>query len=428
MTMQRYFYLKQRGQILGPFEAAKLLQMYRSGLLTGVDQISPNKIYWHSVAAFFGTATAASSGTISLSEPRSTTIQLQPEDVMPQEEAPVETEPAEESETSSSGRFWKIAVALFLLVLLAGGGLWLFQQSGTEEGSGKQKQEQEQDGSGTEAGQKGNVAGEQPPASGDEAKPANWQAIIQQNQAAIGVVLLEVTGKNGKKEFFPQGTAWANSENTFVTNAHVAATFAGCLNLSGIRSVKGYVAMNGGTQRHLIHALQVHPGYTEDSSDSDFAVLHTKDILTTYLKCGEESELRKLQQGDEVISLGFPMEGLDRGNLNLECPTATMHKGTIAAISDSTYADRGFAKNTLIRHSLPAVGGASGSPIFATSGHVVAILFAGNMNFEFDSNGKMRKREASAAMINFAIRIDRLQQCLEAEIVPVETFMRGKKQ
>lgn len=428
MTMQRYFYLKQRGQILGPFEAAKLLQMYRSGLLAGSDQISPDKISWRSVAAFFGTATATSSGTISLSEPRSTTIQLQPEDVMPQEEAPVETDPAEESGTIYSGGFWKIAVALFLLVLLAGGGLWLFQQSGTEEKSGKQKQKQEQkqDGSGTAAGQKGKGAGEQQTAS--EAKPENWQAIIQQYQAAIGVVLLEVTGTNGKKEFFPQGTAWANSENTFVTNAHVAATFAGCLNYSGIRSVKVYVAMNGGTQRHLIHALQVHPGYTEDSSDSDFAVLHTKDVLTTYLKCGDESELRKLQQGDDVISLGFPMEGLDRGNLNLECPTATMHKGTIAAISDSSYADRGFARNTLIRHSIPAVGGASGSPIFATSGHVIAILFAGNMNFEFDSNGKMRKREASAAMINFAIRIDRLQQCLEAEIVPVETFMRGKKQ
>ena len=426
MTMQRYFYLKQRGQILGPFEAAKLLQMYRSGLLAGSDQISPDKISWHSVSAFFGTATATSSGTISLSEPRSTTIQLHPEDVMPQEEAPVETDSAEESGTIYSGGFWKIAVALFLLVLLAGGGLWLFQQSGTEEKSGKQKQKQEQDGSGTAAGQKGKAAGEQQTAS--EAKPANWQAIIQQYQAAIGVVLLEVTGTNGKKEFFPQGTAWANSENTFVTNAHVVATFAGCLNYSGIRSVKVYVAMNGGTQRHLIHALQVHPGYTEDSSDSDFAVLHTKDVLTTYLKCGDESELRKLQQGDEVISLGFPMEGLDRGNLNLECPTATMHKGTIAAISDSSYADRGFARNTLIRHSIPAVGGASGSPIFATSGHVIAILFAGNMNFEFDSNGKMRKREASAAMINFAIRIDRLQQCLEAEIVPVETFMRGKKQ
>lgn len=428
MTMQRYFYLKQRGQILGPFEAAKLLQMYRSGLLAGSDQISPDKISWRSVSAFFGTATAASSGTISLSEPRSTTIQLHPEDVMPQEEAPVETDSAEESGTIYSGGFWKIAVALFLLVLLAGGGLWLFQQSGTEEKSGKQeqKQEQKQDGSGTEAGQKGKGAGEQQTAS--EAKPENWQAIIQQYQAAIGVVLLEVTGTNGKKEFFPQGTAWANSENTFVTNAHVAATFAGCLNYSGIRSVKVYVAMNGGTQRHLIHALQVHPGYTEDSSDSDFAVLHTKDVLTTYLKCGDESELRKLQQGDDVISLGFPMEGLDRGNLNLECPTATMHKGTIAAISDSSYADRGFARNTLIRHSIPAVGGASGSPIFATSGHVIAILFAGNMNFEFDSNGKMRKREASAAMINFAIRIDRLQQCLEAEIVPVETFMRGKKQ
>ena len=74
------------------------------------------------------------------------------------------------------------------------------------------------------------------------------------------------------------------------------------------------------------------------------------------------------------------------------------------------------APKHLIRHNLPATGGASGSPIFAPNGEVVGILFAGNILLDSYCKEKQKAakkdpgicRMPNAAMINFAERADLL--------------------
>ena len=71
----------------------------------------------------------------------------------------------------------------------------------------------------------------------------------------------------------------------------------------------------------------------------------------------------------------------------------------------------GPAGNFLVRHNLPATGGASGSPIFLADGSVAAVLNAGNIILAFNPQGDSvtMSRAPSAAGVNYAQRIDILR-------------------
>lgn len=296
----------------------------------------------------------------------------------------------------STSKFFLVAFVILLVVLLLGGSfMYFFMNSQSPEDKVKA------------------VTGEQSLAD-----------IVQKNKSAVGVVIVVATRKdNGKKVTVPCGTAWAVAPDQFVTNAHVALAFSDLyknFKKSGnLAEFEVYVAINQSKKRCKITHVQLHPEYDRkaDWSDGDYAILHTGDTVEHYLKCASESELKALKQGDHIAFLGFPMEGLFKDNLNVESPVATMQEGVIVAISDQNMGDSGFEKNTLVRHNLPTVGGASGSPIFSTNGNVIAILNAGNMVFD-----KKGGRTAHAGQVNFAVRIDCLQKCFEVEKVPTADF------
>lgn len=423
--IQRFFFLKQQNRIFGPFAAAQLLQMYRAGDISHGDQVSPDKLNWVNAISFL-TGKAPQSplssahvlpldvDCISTKNDINNTGRKSNAETNAKIALNQTTEKTGENHVANRkatlGLFCRIMGLLFLLTSLCSGGIYLFLHG---------------------------LPFEVPlfktvsDTATLESIKKDWQSVIHENKASIGVVVLDITQPNGQQRSIPMGTAWANSSNSFVTNAHVVLWSYGYKKKNPkLLSAEIHVAMNGSSKRHLIESIQIHPDYFTDREDSDFAVLYTNDTLQTSLSCASKKELKNIQQGEEIMYLGFPMEGLHQQNLNLQCPMATMQKGSITSISDFSYGDSGFEKNTLIRHSLPTVGGVSGSPLFSQSGKVIAILFAGNMDFKSQQDRQTGKvtttREASAAMVNFAIRIDRLEQCLKNNMISATDFLEGK--
>ena len=171
--------------------------------------------------------------------------------------------------------------------------------------------------------------------------------------------------------------------------------------------------------------VQVHRKYGIEgtSYDPDVALLTVKTNLDDYFPIASKDCLRKLKQGMPVAFLGFPMENLAKGNVNLEAPGATMQTGIISAISDFDLKEAGFDGNYLLRHNLPSAGGASGSPMFNVKGEVVALLFGVNMdNVNPLLNGT--GRTPNAAMVNFAVRVDLLEGV--GEPVPIQQWLQDE--
>jgi hypothetical protein len=213
-----------------------------------------------------------------------------------------------------------------------------------------------------------------------------------------------------------KGTAWAYKPGMLVTNAHVAALFKpGTL----------VVRKPAGGPEIPVTGVLIHPGYTkfgnftdEASADGpnglkamtagkampsgyDVAILQVDpaaDISPT-LDIADDPGA-SLKPGVALAAAGFPIEGTAAQQLAQLGADATVQFGFVTSLSDyfllHTSADHTF----LVQHSVPASGGASGSPIIDGSGKVVAILSGGNIAKTEDG------RTANAVMINYAQRAD----------------------
>jgi hypothetical protein len=118
--------------------------------------------------------------------------------------------------------------------------------------------------------------------------------------------------------------------------------------------------------------------------------------------------LRDLKPGLPVAFVGFPSEGLLEKDLTQPIPTAQ-----VANLIGATTFTRRRPLNgdgQLVEHSLPATGGASGSPIINNRGEVVALLNGGNV-----VNAMGIVRMPSAAMVNFGQRADVLLDLMEED-------------
>lgn len=247
-------------------------------------------------------------------------------------------------------------------------------------------------------------------------------AAAEKYKTAVGVVVLNLELKNGKRAILPIGTAWAFDKNKFATNGHVAMGIKNNmqqvkkeLNQAGleIRRIEPAIIINGSQKRiYSISHVQIHPDYGTDDSkfDPDVAVLTIQGNHDVFFKIAGSDRLNALKSGEPIAFLGFPMEGLIGDNINPEKPVASMQSGIVVAVSDFELKDAGAAKNFLVRHNLPSTGGASGSPIFNRYGEVVALLFAGNIVGAVDvEHGEVKiVRAPSAAQINFGVRVDLL--------------------
>lgn len=120
------------------------------------------------------------------------------------------------------------------------------------------------------------------------------------------------------------------------------------------------------------------------------------------LKYASRDEIKAIRTGDPLVLIGYAAEGV-RGTDEMR-PEPTSQTGIITSMT-TFYLYRGTDEDDqLIQHSVPATGGASGSPMFNANGEVVGFLFAGNVA----DVAKDGTRMISAALVNYAIRADLL--------------------
>lgn len=228
------------------------------------------------------------------------------------------------------------------------------------------------------------------------------------------VVLVHPKLNNGQPE--PIATAWAIAPHVYATNSHVTTPVKQVLENGG--SVYLVINRNPDKKMKITQAI-IHPRYDKEELNFegkphaapayDVGLLYTDDTAPKIFKLAPRAELEKLDSGYRVGFLGFPMEGMSGGGVEMRSPVATMQSGIITSVTDFWLSQASFEKRLLVQHNLGAAGGASGSPIFNSNGEVVAILNAGNIigSVSFET-GKIA-RAPSAVMVNFAQRIDLLR-------------------
>ncbi|MEQ9689184.1 MAG: trypsin-like peptidase domain-containing protein [Bauldia litoralis] len=240
---------------------------------------------------------------------------------------------------------------------------------------------------------------------------------IDRIQDAAYAVVIE--GKDGSRTLL--GTAWPVGEGLVATNAHVAAKY----DPRGARKL--LVVHPGNTLTHVVTDAWIHPGYAalkdfrarEGRDDPDFsaafeglpqpsgfdvAVLQVDnaDKLGAPLELASPEEIAELGEGDLLAYAGYPVEGTTAQRTAADNPEPLVKFGYASSITDFFLFDTDPEQAYLIRHSIPATGGASGSPIFNVDGRVVAVLSGGTV---FDNDGS---RQPSAVLENFGQRVDLL--------------------
>ena len=239
--------------------------------------------------------------------------------------------------------------------------------------------------------------------------------VAKEYSDAVGLVVVVHPKLSGGKPT-AMATAWAVAPRVYATNSHVSQPVREVLENGG----SAYIVVNRSPDKKIkITRAVVHPRYGkpelnfEGKSHAvpayDVGLLHTDENAPKVFKLAKRSELEKLDSGYRIGYLGFPMEGMAGGGVEIRSPVATMQSGIITSITDYWLAQANFEKRLLVQHNLGATGGASGSPIFNAKGEIVAILNAGNIigSVSFESGTVVRA--PSSVMVNFAQRVDLLR-------------------
>lgn len=276
--------------------------------------------------------------------------------------------------------------------------------------------------------------------------------------SAVGLVILSLKNAHGViLGEYPIGTAFAVDHNTFATNAHVASALntnvvaliytrdkfnelvkQGLIgqnqedifsqqvtaDIENKRIVPSFlIRLNHCDGKTLsIQAASMHPKYAHDvAGEYDIAILKTTETVNTFFPIAKQSKLYSLKPGDEIAYLGFPMEGLAAsGGIDLQNPEASLKSGIINKLTNIHDVNSPSPQDNIrITHDIPTVGGASGSPIFVKNGEIVAILWGGNM--ELNERGE---RMPSAALHNFATRIDIIEDVLKQKPIEISEFIK----
>jgi hypothetical protein len=250
-----------------------------------------------------------------------------------------------------------------------------------------------------------------------------WLSGRGNSEAGLAKVAREQAGAVALVTVVPPGgqpigmaTAWAAAPRVYVTNAHVVSGVDMVLKDGG----SAFLVVNRDGQRRLrIVGTRLHPRYTREGINFegresavpgyDVGMLLTEADAPATLRIAGARELARVDSGYRIAYLGFPMEGMAGGGVDVRNPVATMQSGIVTAATDFWLGKAEFEQRLLIQHNLGATGGASGSPMFNASGEVVAILSAGNISGVLRTSSGDIARVPSGVLVNFAQRVDILK-------------------
>ena len=217
------------------------------------------------------------------------------------------------------------------------------------------------------------------------------------------------------------GTAWPLAAGMLVTNAHIAAVMdslkpseqlfvhkldgQGSIPVTGKRIHDGYTAFKD----FVNQAIKTSQGFAALTdgvampSAYDVALLEVDPSanLGDYLQVSDDPAA--LAAGAPLAFAGYPIEGTGAQNLAQFSPNPQVQFGRVTALSDYFLFHADASNALLVENSLPAAGGASGSPIIDASGKVVAVLSGGTVDF------RAGVRSPSAVMLNYAQRADLIE-------------------
>jgi len=231
------------------------------------------------------------------------------------------------------------------------------------------------------------------------------------------------------------GTAWVvdRKRGYLATNSHVAKSF------NTLRATASMLVLSPGpkTTKLTVNKIIMHPGYdaftalwSEYSPVRQFANnIENIDNIPAYdvallqvdeperlaadIPLASPKEISKITAGMSIGYVGYPMENVAIGGVNLDSPSPTTQVGIVTAVTDyfnaATESDQ---DRLLVQHSAPGSGGSSGSPILNSNGHVICVHSAGNF---IRSAGN--ERAASPANIFYAQGIQLVGELLDGTAI-----------
>ncbi|XAL98708.1 trypsin-like peptidase domain-containing protein [Phycisphaeraceae bacterium D3-23] len=241
--------------------------------------------------------------------------------------------------------------------------------------------------------------------------------------------------------FTPGGTGWVVEEKTLATNAHVVEGLRDMYNALGgaNANLRAVARFSGESARDVeidLENAKSHPGYAyffeflashmvdpqtgslarytpggqvgffQVGNAYDVGLLPTFEVAGPPLPLAKEDDLRALGQGTEIAYIGYPAEGLIGARINTP---ADMHIGRLSSMTNfASEADR-FETALILTHSLPTVGGSSGSPIFSKDGKVIGLISHGSI---MQLNDQAGNRTRIGLGFNYGQRVTMLRDLL----------------
>lgn len=273
--------------------------------------------------------------------------------------------------------------------------------------------------------------------------PSISQQLANANAAAAGKINAASIIASAKESIYevqlqtPTGTMIGNGTASVIllpdgtkalaTNAHVAELYEQVLHDPAKKGMKLVVVQPKAPDypQLLVTGAKIHPAWgpfnqaidrilrkvvAKAAQDVkpilgyDVALLFVEDPtkLGEPLKYASIEKIKALRTGDPLLQIGYAAEGL-RGT-DAKRPEPTSQAGIVTAMTTFYLYKSNDDDDVLVQHSVPAAGGASGSPMFNADGEVVALLNAVNVADVARDGARM----TSAALVNYAQRADLL--------------------